>query len=101
MRFPFQISAAPNARAMRGAGSSGVRDASASNIVVMASAYGVTNQPISWAAVATAMQVERADATASNDITRLFTVIGDGTTLLSYKEFYSENGGDVFNVRWP
>ena len=83
------------------AGSSAVRDASASNIVVLAAVYGVTNQPISWAAVATAMQVERADATASNDITRLFTVIGDGTTLLSYKEFYSENGGDVFNVRWP
>ena len=78
-----------------------VRDVSASNIVVLASAYGVTNQPISWAAVAAAMQVERIDATASNDVMRLFTVIGDGTTLLSYKEFYSENGGDVFNVTWP
>jgi hypothetical protein len=87
--------------AKHGAGSSGVRDASASNIVVLASSYGVTDQPISWAAVATAMQVERNDATASNDITRLLTVIGDGTTLLSFKEFYSENGGDVFNVRWP
>ena len=83
------------------AGDSGVRDHAASNIVVMASAYGVTDQPISWAAVATAMQVERIDATASNDVMRLLTVIGDGTTLLSFKEFYSENGGDVFNVRWP
>lgn len=87
--------------AQHGAGSSDMRDASASNIVVLASAYGVTDQPISWAAVATAMQVERNDATASNDIARLLTVIGDGTTLLSFKEFYSENGGDVFNVTWP
>jgi hypothetical protein len=78
-----------------------VRDTAASNIVVLASSYGVTDQPVSWAAVATAMQVERIDATASNDIMRLLTVIGDGTTLLSFKEFYSENGGDVFNVRWP
>ena len=87
--------------AKHGAGSSGVRDASASNIVVLASAYGVTDQPISWAAVATAMQIERIDATASNDVMRLLTVIGDGTTLLSFKEFYTENGGDVFNVTWP
>ena len=87
--------------AQNGAGSSGVRDASASNIVVLAASYGVTDQPISWAAVATAMQIERIDATASNDVMRLLTVIGDGTTLLSFKEFYSENGGDVFNVTWP
>ena len=87
--------------ARHGAGSSGVRDHAASNIVVLASAYGVTDQPISWAAVATAMQVERIDATASNDVMRLLTVIGDGTTLLSFKEFYTENGGDVFNVTWP
>jgi len=84
-----------------GAGSSDARDEAASNIVVMADNYGVTNQPISWAAVAAAMQFERADATASNDVTRLLTVIGDGTALLSHKEFYSENGGDVFNVRLP
>ena len=87
--------------ALHGAGSSAVRDASASNIVALSSAYGVTDQPISWAAVATAMQIERIDATASNDVMRLLTVIGDGTTLLSFKEFYSENGGDVFNVTWP
>jgi hypothetical protein len=87
--------------AKHGAGSSGVRDTAASNIVALSSAYGVTDQPISWADVATAMQVERIDATASNDVMRLLTVIGDGTTLLSFKEFYSENGGDVFNVRWP
>ena len=78
-----------------------VRDNAASNIVVMAAVYGVTDQPISWADVATAMQVERIDATASNDVMRLLTVIGDGTTLLSFKEFYSENGGDAFNVTWP
>ena len=87
--------------AQNGVGSSGVRDASASNIVVLAASYGVTDQPISWAAVATAMQIERIDATASNDVMRLLTVIGDGTTLLSFKEFYTENGGDVFNVTWP
>ena len=87
--------------ALHGAGSSDVRDASASNIVALSSAYGVTDQPISWAAIATAMQIERTDATASNDVMRLLTGIGDGTTLLSFKEFYSENGGDVFNVRWP
>jgi len=87
--------------ATHGAGSSDVRDTAASNIVALSSAYGVTNQPISWAAIATAMQIERTDATASNDIMRLLTVIGDGTTLLSFKEFYSENGGNVFSVTWP
>ena len=82
-------------------GSRDVRDTAASNIVVLSSTYGITNQPISWAAVAAAMQIERTDATASNDIMRLLQVIGDGTEMLSYKEFYIENGGDVFNVTWP
>lgn len=78
-----------------------VRVNAASNIVTLAAVYGVTNQPIPWATVATAMQNERSDATASNDIPRLLTVIGDGTTMLSFKEFYSENGGDILDVRWP
>jgi len=73
----------------------------ASNIVALASDYGVTDQPIPWTAVALAMQAERADATASNDIMRLLTVVGDGTTMLSFKEFYTENGGDVLDVRFP
>ena len=77
------------------------QNSAASNIVALASAYGVTDQPISWADVASAMQAERADATASNDVMRLLNVIGDGTTMLSYKEFYAENGGDVFNVVTP
>ena len=71
----------------------------ASNIVALAAAYGVTDQPVPWADVAAAMQAERADATASNDVMRVLNVVGDGTTMLSYKEFYSENGGDVSNVR--
>ena len=87
--------------AKHGAGSSDVRDAAASNIVALADTYGVTEQPVSWADVAAAIQLERADATASNDVMRLLTVIGDGTAMLSYKEFYSENGGDVFDVTWP
>lgn len=78
-----------------------IRKNAASNIVALASAYGVTNQPVPWAAVALAMQAERADATASNDIMRLLTVVGDGTTMLSFKEFYTENGGDILDVRWP
>jgi len=78
-----------------------VRFNAASNIVSLAAVYGVTNQPIPWATVATAMQAERADATASNDVMRLLIVIGDGTTMLSFKEFYSENGGDILDVRWP
>jgi len=73
----------------------------ASNIVALAAANGVTDQPVPWAAVATAMQAERADATASNDVMRLLNVVGDGTSMLSFKEFYSENGGDVFNVVMP
>jgi len=80
---------------------SDVRINAASNIVALASAYGVTNQPVPWAAVALAMQAERADATASNDIMRLLTVVGDGTTMLSFKEFYTENGGDILDVRFP
>jgi hypothetical protein len=87
--------------ALHGAGSSDVRDTAASNIVALADTYGVTEQPVSWADVAAAIQLERADATASNDVMRLLTVIGDGTAMLSYKEFYSENGGDVFDVTWP
>jgi hypothetical protein len=78
-----------------------VQNNAASNIVALAVVYGVTNQPVPWAAVATAMQAERADATASNDVMRLLNVVGDGTSMLSYKEFYSENGGDVFNVVAP
>tara|TARA_B100000809_G_scaffold149775_1_gene147290 strand:- start:255 stop:752 length:498 start_codon:yes stop_codon:yes gene_type:complete len=78
-----------------------IRNNTASNIVVLAATYGVTDQPISWTDVAVSMQAERADATASNDVMRLLTVIGDGTTMLSYKEFYTENGGDILNVRWP
>ena len=78
-----------------------VRDNAASNIVALASTYGVTAQPVPWTTVALAMQAERADATASNDVMRLLTVIGDGTTMLSFKEFYTENGGDIFDVRWP
>ena len=78
-----------------------VRNNAASNIVALAAAYGVTDQPVPWAAVAAAMQAERADATASNDVMRVLNVVGDGTTMLSYKEFYSENGGDVFNVVAP
>ena len=78
-----------------------IRINAASNIVALSAAYGVTDQPIPWAAVALAMQAERADATASNDVMRILAVVGDGTTMLSFKEFYTENGGDVLNVRWP
>jgi hypothetical protein len=78
-----------------------VQNNAASNIVALAASYGVTNQPVPWADVAAAMQAERADATASNDVMRVLNVVGDGTTMLSYKEFYSENGGDIFNVVTP
>ena len=78
-----------------------VRNNAASNIIALASVYGVTDQPISWADVATAIQSERADATASNDVMRLLNAVGDGTSMLSYKEFYAENGGDIRDVRQP
>jgi hypothetical protein len=78
-----------------------VQNSAASSIIALATSYGVTDQPVPWADVATAMQVERADATASNDVMRVLNVVGDGTSMLSYKEFYSENGGDVFNVVTP
>jgi len=78
-----------------------VQNNAASSIIALAAVYGVTNQPVPWATVATAMQVERADATASNDVMRVLNVVGDGTTMLSYKEFYAENGGDIFNVVAP
>jgi len=78
-----------------------VQNSAASSIIALATSYGVTDQPVPWADVATAMQAERADATASNDVIRILNVVGDGTTMLSFKEFYSENGGDIFNVVAP
>lgn len=71
------------------------------NIITLAATYGVTDQPISWTSLAVAMQAERADATASNDNARLLAVMGDGIMMLSFKEFYTENGGDIFNVVSP
>jgi hypothetical protein len=73
----------------------------ASNIVALASVYGVTNQPVPWVVFDKAIRAERADAAASNDTVRLLNAVGDGTSMLGYKEFYTENGGDIRDVRFP
>jgi len=78
-----------------------VQNNAASNIVALATSYGVTDQPVPWADVAAAIVAEEQAALASSNEFRLLIAIGDGTKMLSYYEFYTANGGDTKNVVAP